>query len=53
MKQEWRLYSFINCTKKEYNDIFRSYIRPAISFQGKIARRPGYFINNAYFLMCK
>lgn len=53
MQQEYILYSFINTTKKEYHDIFRNYDRPALSFSGQIARRPGYFLNNAYLLMCK
>ena len=33
MQQEWKLYPFINATKKEYHDIYRKYNRPALSFQ--------------------
>ena len=37
-QQEWKLFSFINTSKKEFHDVFRSYYRPALSFQCKIAR---------------
>ena len=33
MEQEWTIYGFVNSIKKEYNDVFRNYKRPAMSFQ--------------------
>ena len=33
MGQEWTIYGFVNSNKREYNDVFRNYKRPAMSFQ--------------------
>ena len=32
-------------------DVFRNYDRPAYTMMGAIARRPGYYLNNAYMLI--
>ena len=33
MQQEWKIYEFLNTSKRNYVDIFRKYERPALSFQ--------------------
>jgi hypothetical protein len=52
MGQEWRLYEFLDTIKKDFYDQFKKCDRTAIKFSGKIARRPQYFLNNCYLLMC-
>ena len=34
MQQEWKLFGFVNTSRKEFRDIFRKYNRPAFSFSG-------------------
>ena len=51
MQQEWNLYPHINTENKFIYDIKNQYEKPALTFSSKIARRPGYFIYNAYMLI--
>ena len=50
-QQEWLLFTEINTEKKVIFDIYKDYERPAYTISSKIARRPGYFLNNAYMLI--
>jgi len=51
MQQEWTLYPHINTETRFIYDIKSEYEKPAFTFSSKIARRPGYFIYNAYMLI--
>lgn len=51
MQQEWTLYPHINTENRFIWDMKSEYEKPAFTFSSKIARRPGYFINNAYMLI--
>ena len=53
MQQEWNLYGHVNTSHRVIFDIWKNYDRPAYSISGTISRRPGYYLNNAYMLICK
>ncbi len=50
-QQEWNLYSHISINKKYIFDVWSKHERPCFSASSNIARRPGYYIYNAYMLM--
>jgi hypothetical protein len=50
-QQEWNLFSHIIINKRYIFDVWRRHERPCFSVSSNIARRPGYYIYNAYMLM--
>lgn len=52
MQQEWNLYGHIHTSHRVIYDIWKTYDRPAYTISGTISRRPGYYLNNAYMLIC-
>lgn len=52
MQQEWTLYPHIMSENRFIYDTKSDYEKPAFTFSSKIARRPGYYIYNAYMLIC-
>jgi hypothetical protein len=50
-QQEWILYPNINVNKKFIFDVWSKHERPCFSVSSNIARRPGYYIYNAYMLI--
>ena len=50
-QQEWILFTNINSTRRYIYDRYKDFERPAYTISSKIARRPGYFLNNAYMMI--
>ena len=40
----------VNTCERIIADVYKNYDRPAYTMCGAIARRPGYYLNNAYML---
>ena len=50
-QQEWILYPNIYIAKRYIYDVWNKHERPCFSVSANIARRPGYYIYNAYMLI--